>query len=118
VRGLGAVPKLDPAAWRVHGLGERGLDLSLTTLRERTVTATLQCAGNRRTGLIAIRDIPGEAPWGPGAAGTATWTVVAPADVLRSPARRGPRNTSPRFDVRQHPDGRNRDRAVQTARPE
>jgi sulfite oxidase len=33
------------------------------------VTATLQCAGNRRAGLIAIRDIPGEAPWGPGAAG-------------------------------------------------
>ena len=36
------------------------------------MTATLQCAGNRRAGLIAIRDIPGEAPWGPGATGTAT----------------------------------------------
>ena len=35
------------------------------------MTATLQCAGNRRAGLIAIRDIPGEAPWGPGATGTA-----------------------------------------------
>jgi sulfite oxidase len=50
--------------------------------REREVTATLQCAGNRRAGLIAVRDIPGEAPWGPGATGTATWTGVALADVL------------------------------------
>lgn len=88
VRSHGAVPEVDPAAWRlrVHGLVERELDLSLTTLREafreRTVTATLQCAGNRRAGLIAIRDIPGEAPWGPGATGTATWTGVALAEVL------------------------------------
>lgn len=39
-------------------------------------------SGNRRAGLIAIQDIPGEAPWGPGATGTATWTGVALADVL------------------------------------
>jgi sulfite oxidase len=88
VRGHGAVPEIDPAAWRlhVHGAVERELDLSLATLREalreREVTATLQCAGNRRAGLIAIRDIPGEAPWGPGATGTATWSGVALADVL------------------------------------
>ena len=88
VRGHGAVPEIDPAAWRlrVHGLVERELELSLATLREafreRTVTATLQCAGNRRAGLVAIRDIPGEAPWGPGATGTASWTGVALADVL------------------------------------
>jgi sulfite oxidase len=88
VRGHGAVPEIDPAAWRlhVHGAVERELHLSLETLREalreREVTATLQCAGNRRAGLIAIRDIPGEAPWGPGATGTATWTGVALADVL------------------------------------
>src|SRR5437763_3262320 len=88
VRGHGEVPELDPAAWRlrVHGLVERELVLSLPTLREafreREVTATLQCAGNRRRGLMAIRDIPGEAPWGPGATGTATWSGVALADVL------------------------------------
>jgi sulfite oxidase len=88
VRGHAAVPEIDPAAWRlrVRGLVARELDLSLTTLREafreREVTATLQCAGNRRAGLIAIREIPGEAPWGPGATGTATWTGVALADVL------------------------------------
>src|SRR3954452_13226178 len=88
VRGHGEVPEVDPAAWRlrVHGLVERELELSLPTLREafreRQETATLQCAGNRRAGLMAIRDIPGEAPWGPGATGTATWTGVALADVL------------------------------------
>ena len=68
------------------GLVARELELSLEALREvlpeRSVTATLQCAGNRRAGLVAIRDIPGEAPWGPGATGTATWSGVALADVL------------------------------------
>src|SRR3954470_21818940 len=88
VRGHGAIPDVDSAALRlrVDGLVERELDLSLTTLleafRERTETATLQCAGNRRAGLIAVRDIPGEAPWGAGATGTATWSGVALADVL------------------------------------
>ncbi len=88
VRGHGPVPDIDPHVWRlrVGGMVERELSLSLGTLREafreRTVTATLQCAGNRRAGLIAVRDIPGEAPWGPGATGTATWSGVALADVL------------------------------------
>jgi sulfite oxidase len=88
VRSHGAVPDIAPDAWRlrVFGAVERELDLSLTTLREafreHTVTATLQCAGNRRAGLIAHRDIPGEAPWGPGATGTATWTGIPLGDVL------------------------------------
>ena len=87
VRGHGAVPEIDSATWRlrVHGLVERELGLSLASLREalpeQTLTATLQCAGNRRAGLIAIRAIAGQ-PWGPGATGTATWTGVALADVL------------------------------------
>jgi sulfite oxidase len=88
VRGHAAVPEIDSSSWRlhVHGAVERELDLSRVTLREafreREVTATLQCAGNRRRGLIAVREIPGEAPWGPGATGTATWSGVALADVL------------------------------------
>ena len=88
VRGHGNVPEIDPNSWslHVHGAVERELRLSLATLREafreHEVTATLQCAGNRREGLMAIRGIPGEAPWGPGATGTATWTGVALADVL------------------------------------
>jgi sulfite oxidase len=88
VRGHGPVPDIEASAWRlrVHGLVERELNLSLATLREafreREETVTLQCAGNRRAGLMAIRDIRGAAPWGPGATGTAAWTGVALADVL------------------------------------
>ena len=87
VRDHGPVPEIDPGAWRlrVHGLVERELDLSLATLREafreREVTATLQCAQPAR-GPDRGADIPGEAPWGPGATGTATWTGVALAEVL------------------------------------
>jgi len=86
VRNHGKVPEAGSWRLRVGGEVERPLDLSLATLREalpeHTVTATLQCAGNRRAGLMAIRDIPGEAPWGPGATGTATWTGARLADVL------------------------------------
>src|SRR6201994_91263 len=98
VRGHGTIPELDRGSWRlqVGGLVKRELSLSFETLREafreQTETATLQCAGNRRAGLVAVRDIPGEAPWGPGATGTATWTGVALADVL---ALAGPLHESP-----------------------
>jgi sulfite oxidase len=95
VRNHGPVP--DGAAddgpasgWQlsVDGLMAHPLELTLDDLRERfparEVVATLQCAGNRRAGLIAVRDIPGEAPWGPGAIGTARWRGVALADVVQA----------------------------------
>ena len=87
-RNHGPVPQIDPEAWRLHvgGLVERELRLSLADLRAgfpaRTLTATLQCAGNRRAGLMAVRDIPGEDPWGPGAISTAEWAGARLADVL------------------------------------
>ncbi len=88
VRNHGPVPEIDPSSWRLHvdGLVERELELSLEEVRSRFVhhelAATLQCAGNRRAGFLAIRDIPGEAPWGPGATGTAVWNGARLADVL------------------------------------
>src|ERR1700736_29209 len=89
VRGHGRVPEIDDGAWRlaIGGLTEHALELSLDDLRDarftqRDVVATLQCAGNRRSALVAVRDIPGEAPWGPGATGTACWRGGALADVL------------------------------------
>jgi sulfite oxidase len=103
VRDHGPVPEIDPVEWRlsVNGMVERELSLSIGTLREafreREVTATLQCAGNRRAGLVAVRDIPGEAPWGPGATGTATWTGIALSDVL-SVARPAPDATHVGFE--------------------
>ena len=87
VRSHGAVPEPDGWTLRVDGLVERELELGLAELRdgrfpEREIVATLQCAGNRRAGLIEVRDIPGEAPWGPAATGTASWRGVALRDVL------------------------------------
>ena len=89
VRGHGPIPELDPHTWRLHvgGLTERPLELSFQELcdgrfAERELVVTLQCAGNRRADLMAVRDIPGEAPWGPGATGTATWRGVSLADVI------------------------------------
>ncbi len=87
-RNHGTMPVVDPATWRlrIEGLVERPLELSLADLAERfahhEVTATLQCAGNRRAGLMAHRDIPGQHPWGAGATSTAHWRGVRMADVL------------------------------------
>jgi len=82
-------PRIDPASWvlRVDGRVERPATFSLGALRERfaehTDVVTLQCAGNRRAGLLEVADLPGETPWGPGATGTARWAGVRLADVLR-----------------------------------
>ncbi len=87
-RNHGPVPQLESQTWRlrVDGLVGRVLELSLDELKDRfqarTVTATLQCAGNRRSGFLAVRDIPGEDPWRGGATSTARWTGAALADVL------------------------------------
>jgi sulfite oxidase len=94
VRGHGPVPAIEPDAWRLdlNGLVDRPMTLSLADLRARfrhhEIIATLQCAGNRRAGLMAVRAIPGGTPWGAGAISTARWTGVSLADVL---AEAGPR---------------------------
>lgn len=88
VRNHGPVPDVCPREWRlrVGGLVARPLELSLDDLQRgfggHDVVAALQCAGNRRAGLMRVRDIPGEAPWGPGATGNARWTGTRLADVL------------------------------------
>ncbi len=90
VRSHGRAPRIDPFSYRltIDGLVDRPVELSLNDLQERfladTITATLQCAGNRRTALLRVRDVPGEVPWDVGAIGTAEWTGVALADVLRA----------------------------------
>jgi H+/Cl- antiporter ClcA/DMSO/TMAO reductase YedYZ molybdopterin-dependent catalytic subunit len=89
VRSHGAVSDIGASRWELHvsGLVRCELSLMLEDLRgerfrPREIVATLQCAGNRRTGLIEVREIPGEAPWGPGATGTARWRGVPLRDVL------------------------------------
>jgi sulfite oxidase len=92
-RNHGPSPDLDPASWRLHidGLVDRELVLSLPDLQQRFATrtevATLECAGNRRAELLAVRPIPGQVPWGPATISTAAWTGVSLADVL---AQAGP----------------------------
>jgi len=90
VRGHGAIPEADPAGHRVRitGAVSEPLELGVEDLRERfalrELTVTLECAGNRRDQLIAVKEIPGEIPWGPGTAGTARWSGISLADVLRA----------------------------------
>jgi sulfite oxidase len=87
VRNHGPVPDAgDDWGLRIDGRVARPLQLTRSELRNRfgarRETVTLQCAGNRRAGLADTREIPGEAPWGPGATGTAEWTGASLADVL------------------------------------
>lgn len=87
-RNHGPVPEVDAATYRlsIDGLVRASRSLSLTDLREGfprvTQTTTLQCAGNRRTDLLAIAPIPGEVPWQDGAISTATWGGTLLRDVL------------------------------------
>jgi DMSO/TMAO reductase YedYZ molybdopterin-dependent catalytic subunit len=78
------VPQLDVAAWRlsIGGCVERPLELScddLSALPQRTVLATLECAGNGRS-FLAQR-VPG-VPWGAGAVAHAEWSGVPLSVVL------------------------------------
>lgn len=87
VRNHGSVPTPDAAGYRltVRGGADQALSLSLADLRRlprRTVTATLQCAGNRRRELLRLRDIPGEVPWDLEAISQAEWGGVSLFHVL------------------------------------
>lgn len=82
-------PNIDVAGYRLYisGLVGRPLQLSLEDIESMpnsgsTVVATLQCAGNRRDGMISVKDIPGETSWSLGAIGNAEWTGVPLRDVL------------------------------------
>jgi sulfite oxidase len=90
VRTHGSIPAVDPTSYRLRltGLVERPRELSLDELRTlapaRTLTVTLECAGNRRGELMAVRPIPGELAWGASVIGTANWRGVPLAEVLRA----------------------------------
>jgi sulfite oxidase len=91
VRSHGGVPEIDTESYRltVEGMVKKPFRISLEELRRLprvTVAATLQCAGNRRSELIAVRDIPNELPWGSEAIGTAEWAGVPLREVLSAAA--------------------------------
>ena len=87
VRSHGDTPEIDTDIHRlgVGGRVARPLSLSLADLRRefeaRTVRAVMQCAGNRRADMRAVRPVKGD-PWAGGAIGCADWTGVSLADVL------------------------------------
>ena len=78
-------PILDATAWRLQVGGEVATPLSLSVAELRampaaTVTMTLECAGNGR----AFFDPPvAGIQWQKGAVGTARWTGVRMADLLK-----------------------------------
>ena len=79
VRTHGSIPAVDPTSYRllITGMVQRKRELSLDELRSmspaHTVTATLQCAGNRRDELMAVKPILGEVPWRAEVISTAQW---------------------------------------------
>lgn len=87
VRNHHPVPKLDAAAFTLEVGGQGGrppVVFTMDDLRKMpsaTVTATLQCGGNRRGDLNSVRKTSGNA-WGFGAISNATWVGVRLRDVL------------------------------------
>jgi sulfite oxidase len=84
VRSNHSEPELPGAAHRltVEGAVEAAFTLEvgeLARLPKRSLTVTLECAGNGRTGMSPL---PEGEPWQQGAVGTAIWTGVPLAEVL------------------------------------
>lgn len=81
------VPVLEPAKYtlEVTGKGLPAVTLTLDDLKtkfpQHTVTATIQCAGNRREELGKVKEVKGIS-WTGGAIGNATWTGVKLRDIL------------------------------------
>ena len=88
VRNHGTQPTIDPQAYglRIEGAVEKPLTLTLGEVTERfprvSVTATVTCAGNRRTEFAVEKAVPG-VPWEAGAIGNAEWSGVKLANILR-----------------------------------
>ncbi|XP_030634591.1 sulfite oxidase, mitochondrial [Chanos chanos] len=81
------VPKVDPETYRleIEGLPGGPVSLSLEELKSRfpkhTITATLQCAGNRRSEMNKVKTVKG-LNWGIAAISNATWSGARLRDVL------------------------------------
>jgi sulfite oxidase len=87
VRNHAPVPQIKPKEYRlsIEGIVDRPVSLSLAELLElpqKRVEATLQCAGNRRTDLVALADVPGEVAWGDEAISHAVWGGVSLSRLL------------------------------------
>ncbi len=87
IRSHGNTPQVDETGYRlsVEGLVESPLSLSLAELarfEQHSVTATITCAGNRRSEHSRIKPVKG-VQWGAGAIGNAKWGGVRLVDLLK-----------------------------------
>lgn len=87
VRNHGDVPQVDIDSYRLNIQSQdKKISLSFDEIKnnfERVeVSATLQCAGNRRQELMGIKEIPHELPWGVEAISHAAWAGIKLKDVL------------------------------------
>lgn len=87
VRSHAPVPHINPDEYRlsIDGLVDRPVHFSMAQLGELpriSMEATLQCAGNRRTDLFALADVPGEVAWGDEAISHAVWSGVSLSSLL------------------------------------
>ncbi|TPX55357.1 hypothetical protein PhCBS80983_g05381 [Powellomyces hirtus] len=93
------VPDIDTTTYRlaVQGPGiPDGVALSLEDLKKlpkKTVTVTLQCAGNRRKDMHDVKPTKG-LQWSQGAISTATWGGVLLRDVLKQAGYNTPPSTT------------------------
>lgn len=90
IRCHGTIPRLatDGFKLKVGGQGSKAAaELTLDELRarfpRRAVTSIMQCAGNRRADMAAVKHVSGDA-WGPGAISNAEWTGIGLGDVLKA----------------------------------
>lgn len=74
------------------------LDDLKTKFKHYTVTATVQCAGNRRIELAKIKPVKGLS-WTGGAIGNATWTGVRLCDIL---LHAGLKEAEEEYDIVKH----------------
>lgn len=90
VRNHGSIPEIDTDQYRlsVAGIVQQQLCLSMDEIRatfsKNVITATLQCAGNRRQGLMEVGSILGEEPWSAGAISNAEWSGAPLREVLQA----------------------------------
>jgi len=81
------VPVIDPETYRLEIVipGKEAVSLTLVDLKTKfkhySVVAAIQCAGNRRVDMAAVKPLRGLS-WGGTAIGNAEWTGVKLKDVL------------------------------------
>ncbi|VAI86452.1 unnamed protein product [Triticum turgidum subsp. durum] len=86
-RNHGPIPKVDDISRysvSISGLINKHIQLSMDDIRmlpKYNVTATLQCAGNKRTAMSKVRKVRGVG-WDVSALGNATWGGAKLSDVL------------------------------------